>query len=128
VRAPARGTLLHGKADALPGTGLIKRGDTLRTRRVFMVVGNPDTLAVTTDIPEDELLRMRSGAAVVITPVALPDLKLTGSARVDFLPSSRTGKGKNLYRAVVSFEKTDRRLRPGMCCKVTFPRRKDGSQ
>ena len=38
---------------------------------------------------------------------------------MDFLPTARNEKGQNLYRAELSLQRADARLRPGMACRVT---------
>ncbi len=94
IRAPHRGLLLHGAAEAAPW-GKLKKGATLRNRQVFASVADPEKLKVTTTLDEKMAPKVRNGAPVEVTPVAYPDKKLMGRIRVDYLP----GKGGALRRS-----------------------------
>ena len=112
IRAPRRGILLHGAADKAPW-GRMKKGGTLRNRTVFATVADPKKFKVKTDIPEADILTLKSGTAVEVSPVAAADLKFMGRLEVDYLPA----KG-NVFPATIRLGKVGTRLRPGLTCTV----------
>jgi multidrug resistance efflux pump len=109
IRAPRRGLLLHGAAEAAPWGSTLKKDSTLRNRQVFASVVDPEKLKVTTSLDEKMAPKVRNGAPVEVTPVAYPDKKLMGRIRVDYLP----GKG-GVFEAEVELAGGDVAVRPGM--------------
>jgi len=120
VRAPRRGIVLHGKAEAAPGTGKLERGSTLEARKVFLTVAEPDRFNVVTRIDEADLARAKTGKAARVKIAALPELELAGSIRVAPLATGRDAKGNNVYETEIPLGETDPRLKPRMQCTVTI--------
>jgi HlyD family secretion protein len=120
VRAPRRGLVLHGDAEAAPGSATLERGRRASLYQTIMVVADPDRLRVVTEVPESSLFEAKSGTAAEVTLVAAPDFKTVGPLRVAYLPSKRVGNGGNVYRAEIEMNERDPRLRPGMRCKVSI--------
>jgi multidrug efflux pump subunit AcrA (membrane-fusion protein) len=112
LRAPRRGILLHGEADAAPW-GRLEKGDTLSNNRVFATVADPNKFQVKTSVHEKDILRLKSGTAAEVVPTAAPKLELVGRLQVEYLPI----KG-GLFKATVHLGQSDVRLRPGFACKV----------
>jgi multidrug efflux pump subunit AcrA (membrane-fusion protein) len=112
VRAPRRGILLHGEADAAPW-GRLEKDSTISNRKVFATVADPKKFRIKTTIPEKDILRLKSGTAAEVVPTAAPKVKLVGRLQVEYLP----GKG-GLFEAIVHLGKSDIRVRPGFACKV----------
>jgi len=112
VRAPRRGILLHGAPDDAPW-GRIEKGSQLKGKTVFASVADPKKMRVTTTIAEADILKIKTGTAVEVAPVAAEDLKMIGRLDVEYLPQ----KG-SIYKATVQFEQTDPRIRPGFACKA----------
>ncbi|MHC4729982.1 MAG: hypothetical protein ACYS6Z_05225, partial [Planctomycetota bacterium] len=112
IRAPRRGILLHGEADAAPWNRY-EKDSTLSNRKVFATVADPKKFRVKTTIAEKDILRLKSGTAAEIVPTAAADLKLVGRLQVEYLPM----KG-GLFKATVHLGKGDVRLRPGFACKI----------
>jgi len=112
IRAPRRGILLHGEADAAPWNRY-EKDSTLSNRKIFATVADPKKFRVKTTIAEKDILRLKTGVAAEIVPTAAPDLKLVGRLEVEFLPM----KG-GLFEATVHIGKGNIRVRPGFTCKV----------
>ena len=112
IRAPRRGILLHGEADAAPWSRY-EKDSTLTNRKVFATVADPKKFQVKTTIAEKDILRLKSGTAAEIAPTAAPKLKLIGRLQVEYLPR----KG-GVFKATVHIGKGDVRLRPGFACKI----------
>lgn len=112
VRAPRRGILLHGEADAAPW-GRLEKDSMLSNRKVFATVADPKKFKVKTTIPEQDILRLKSGTAAEVVPTAAPKVKLVGRLQVEYLPT----KG-GFFKAIVHLGKGDIRVRPGFACKV----------
>lgn len=119
VRASRAGLVLHGEPDAAPTNKTLAVGGRVGPGAVLMTIADPDRLEIRTEIPETHLFRATSGKAASAKLAAIPDRELTGSIRVDPLPTSREAD-KNLYRAVVAIAKPDPRHRPGLGCEVTI--------
>jgi len=113
VRAPRRGILLHGAADAAPWPGRLEKFATVRADTVFLTVADPKKFKVATDIVEADLFKLKSGTAAEVIPTADPDVKLMGRMEMDYLPA----KG-NVFPATVLLGQTDLHLRPGLTCTV----------
>jgi multidrug efflux pump subunit AcrA (membrane-fusion protein) len=120
VRAPRRGLVLHGDAEATPGSAELKRGGRAGLHKTIMVVADPDHLRVVTEVPESSLFAAPSGTAAEVSLVAAPDIKTMGPLRVAFLPTGRGKGGGNVYRAEIEMDQRDPRVRPGMRCKVSI--------
>jgi multidrug efflux pump subunit AcrA (membrane-fusion protein) len=112
IRAPRRGILLHGKADAAPW-GRLEKDSMISNRKVFATVADPKKFQVKTTITEKDILRLKSGTAAEVVPTAAPKLKLVGRLQVEYLPL----KG-GVFKATVHLGKGNVRLRPGFACKV----------
>jgi multidrug resistance efflux pump len=112
VRSPRRGILLHGTAEDAPW-GRLEKGGQLKNRTTFATVADPRKLKVATTIAEADVLKLKSGTAVEVTPVAAEDLKMVGRLEVEYLPQ----KG-NVYKATVLLGQADLRVRPGFSCKA----------
>jgi len=112
VRSPRRGILLHGAPDDAPW-GRIEKGSQLKSKAVFACVADPKKMKVATTIAEADVLKIKTGTAVEVAPVAAEDVKAIGRLDVEYLPQ----KG-NIYKALVQFEQTDPRIRPGFACKA----------
>jgi multidrug resistance efflux pump len=117
VRAPRGGMVLHGDAEAAPGSATVQRGDRVSQHKTIMLVADPDRLKAVTDVDEALIFEAKSGSAVEVTLAAAPEFKALGTLEVSYLPTGRRG-GENVYRAEVALESRDRRLRPGMQCRV----------
>jgi len=113
VRSPRRGILLHGAAEDAPW-GRLEKGSQLKNKGVFATVGDPKQLKVVTNIPEKDVLKIKTGAAVEVKPAAAEDAKLIGRIEVEYLPT----KG-NVFKATVQLDQADLRVRPGFACKAT---------
>jgi hypothetical protein len=112
VRSTRRGILLHGAAEDAPW-GRLEKGGQLKNRSVFATVADPRKLKVSTTIAEADVLKIKSGTAVEVTPVAADDVKMVGRLEVEYLPQ----KG-NVYKATVLLGQADLRVRPGFACKA----------
>jgi multidrug efflux pump subunit AcrA (membrane-fusion protein) len=108
----------HGDADAAPSSKHLTAGNRAAAGAVLMSIADPDRLEIRTEVPETHLYRATTGKAAVVELAAIPGQEITGSIRVELMPSGREGD-VNLYRAVVPIAKADPRHRPGMGCKVT---------
>ncbi|MDH3592989.1 MAG: HlyD family efflux transporter periplasmic adaptor subunit, partial [Planctomycetota bacterium] len=106
VRAPHAGILMLSSTTYEKGTKL-RGGTTLGT------VAGAKQYKVKTSVAEADILKVKSGTAVEITPTANPEMKLMGRLRVDFLPG-KTGS----FGAEVIIEKAEMRLRPGFTCTL----------
>lgn len=124
VRAPKDGIVLHGDPRAVPGSGKLEKGAVLPQRKTFLCITEPGRFEVLTDLLEDDVAKVKLGAAVEVLPTGRDDIKLLGTARVSDMPSGRDGEGRNLYEVRVALAKPDQRLRAGMRCKVLI--RQDG--
>jgi multidrug efflux pump subunit AcrA (membrane-fusion protein) len=120
VRAPRGGLVMHGDAEAAPGTAILKRGNRAGLFKTIMTVADPDRLKIVTSVPESSLPIAGKGQAVTVTVAAVADLELVGRLKVSYLPTARSGSGENLYRAEVELDRSDPRLRPGMQCTVSI--------
>ncbi|MHC4129407.1 MAG: HlyD family secretion protein [Planctomycetota bacterium] len=120
VRAPRPGLVLHGDAEAAPGSAELERGRRASLHKTIMVVADPDRLKVVTEVPEASLFEARSGTAAELTLVAVPDFKTMGPLKVAYLPTGRAGNDGNVYRAEIEIDAQEPRLRPGMVCKVSI--------
>lgn len=112
VRAPRRGILLHGAPDDAPW-GRIEKGSQLRNRSVFACVADPKKMKVSTTIAEADILKIKTGTAVEVAPLAAEDAKMTGRLDVEYLPQ----KG-SIYKATVQLGQAELRVRPGFACKA----------
>jgi multidrug efflux pump subunit AcrA (membrane-fusion protein) len=112
VRAPKRGILIHGAPEDAPW-GRIEKGSALKPKSVFACVADPKKMEVLTTIAEADILKIKTGTAAEVKPVAAEDAKMIGRIDVDYLP----GKG-NVYKATVQLDQTDMRVRPGFAGKV----------
>jgi multidrug efflux pump subunit AcrA (membrane-fusion protein) len=112
IRSPRRGIFLHGAPDDAPW-GRIEKGSTVRNRAAFACVGDPKKMKVTTTIAEVDILKIKTGTAVEVAPVAAEDAKMVGRLEVEYLPQ----KG-NIYKGTVQLGQTDLRVRPGFACKA----------
>jgi len=113
VHSPRRGILLHGAAEDAPW-GRLEKGSQLKNKAVFATVADPKQLQVVTNIPEADILKIKSGTAVEVKPDAAKDVKLLGRIEVEYLPS----KG-NVFKATVQLPEADLRIRPGFTCKAS---------
>jgi multidrug resistance efflux pump len=120
VRAPRTGLLLHGDAEAAPGSALLERGSRPGLFKTILTVADPDALLVIVNVPEPSLASARSGTAAKVTVPAAPRFETVGRLEVGMLPASRGGDSQNLYRATVALDAREPRLRPGMRCKVSL--------
>ncbi|MFI5402034.1 MAG: efflux RND transporter periplasmic adaptor subunit, partial [Planctomycetota bacterium] len=112
IRSPRRGIFLHGAPDDAPW-GRIEKGSAVRNRAAFACVGDPKKMKVTTTIAEADILKIKTGTAVEVAPVAAEDAKMVGRLEVEYLPQ----KG-NIYKGTVQLGQTDLRVRPGFACKA----------
>ncbi|HEX5138777.1 MAG TPA: hypothetical protein VFY93_17525 [Planctomycetota bacterium] len=112
VRAPKRGILIHGAPEDAPW-GRIEKGSTLKPKVVFACVADPKKMEVLTTIAEADVLKIKTGTAAEVRPVAAEDAKMIGRIDVEYLP----GKG-NVYKATVQLDQADMRVRPGFACKA----------
>ncbi len=112
VRSPRRGILLHGAPDDAPW-GRIEKGSAVKNRSVFACVGDPKKMKVSTTIAEADILKIKTGTAVEVAPVAAEDAKMIGRLEVEYLPQ----KG-SVYKATVQLGQADLRVRPGFSCKA----------
>jgi multidrug efflux pump subunit AcrA (membrane-fusion protein) len=112
VRSPRRGIFLHGAPDDAPW-GRLEKGSQLRNKSVFACVGDPKKVKVTTTIAEADILKIKTGTAVEVAPVAAEDAKMIGRLEVEYLPQ----KG-NIYKGTVQLGQADLRVRPGFACKA----------
>ncbi|MCZ6598856.1 MAG: hypothetical protein O7B99_14555 [Planctomycetota bacterium] len=119
VRAPRSGLAVHGDVEAAPGTGVLERGSRAGLFKTIMTVAKPDVLRIVTDVPEVSLFQAKTGSAVRATLAALPDLEMSGSIRVAYLPTGQKGE-ENVYRGEIEIQESDPRLRPGMKCKLAI--------
>ncbi len=120
VRAPRGGLVLHGEAGAAPGSALLERGGRAPLFKTIMTVAAPEALLVVAEVPEGSLSGAlgAGGEAVEVTVAAAPGYVAVGRLTVAALPTSRKGE-ENQYRAEVSLDRRDPRLKPGMRCTVT---------
>jgi multidrug efflux pump subunit AcrA (membrane-fusion protein) len=118
VRAPRGGLLIHGAADAAPWGTRLEKGSRIQSRQVFMTVADEKVLELKATISEGDILSVRNGLAVKFIPDADKKLKLLGRLSVAYLPSSRGKDGGNVYKARVSFDKGNQKLRPGFRGKI----------
>jgi multidrug efflux pump subunit AcrA (membrane-fusion protein) len=112
VRSPGRGLLIHGAPEDAPW-GRIEKGSQLKAKSVFACVADPKKMKVATTIAEADVLKIKTGTAVEVTPVAAEDARMIGRIDVEYLPQ----KG-NVYKATVQLDQTDMRVRPGFACKA----------
>jgi multidrug efflux pump subunit AcrA (membrane-fusion protein) len=112
VRSPKRGLLIHGAPEDAPW-GRIEKGSQLKPKVVFACVADPKKMKAATTIAEADILKIKTGTAVEVTPVAAEDAKMIGRIDVEYLPQ----KG-NVYKATVQLDQTDMRVRPGFACKA----------
>jgi len=112
VRSPRRGILLHGAPEDAPW-GRIEKGSQLKAKSVFACVADPKQMKVMTTIAEADILKIKTGTAVEVVPVAAENAKMIGRIDVEYLPQ----KG-GIFKATVQLPQADMRVRPGFACKA----------
>ncbi len=117
VRAPQGGILLHGAADDVPLSSEHKVGQTVRVRSTLFSVAGDKSYRAALELTESDLLKIKAGTAVQVTPTLLPDRTMVGRLEIEYLPK-RGGK----FEASVRLAKNEMRLRPGLTanCEIVL--------
>jgi HlyD family secretion protein len=120
IHAPRAGVLLHGKEkDYRPGRtpARFERGSALAARTDVFLVADPDTVAVTLDVPESMLKEAGEGASVVVQSVAMPGENGAGKLHVEAYPAAKPGE-ENGYDGTVTLDHPMPGVLFGMRAKV----------
>jgi len=122
IRAGRNGVLLHGSPDDYrPGRTAPrhKRGSRGSARTTLFTVTDPDRSAVALDVPESKIGSIRTGKAAKVSVVALPDMAVMGTMRVDRFPAPRSAGGsENSHDAEVVIEGPIQGVVAGMRAEV----------
>ena len=96
-------------------------GETVNPGQVVVTFANKDTWYVETkDLTELDVVNIRVGQKVTVTPDALPNIQLNGV--VESIGNVYTEKNYDvLYTVRIQLEKPDPALRWGMTVNITFP-------
>jgi len=96
-------------------------GETVNPGQVVVTFANKDTWYVETkDLTELDVVNIRVGQKVTVTPDALPNIQLNGV--VESIGNVYTEKNYDvLYTVRIRLEKPDPALRWGMTVNITFP-------
>lgn len=96
-------------------------GETVNPGQVLVTFANKDTWYVETkDLTELDVVNIRVGQKVTVTPDALPNIQLDGV--VESIGNVYTEKNYDvLYTVRIRLEKPDPALRWGMTVNITFP-------
>ena len=108
-----------------PFDGVVVKIDAFAGERVLpnqavIILADLDTLYVeTSDLTENEVVKLREGQSVLLAPDALPELQLNG--RVESISQIYGERaGDIVYRVRISLDESDPRLRWGMTVEVEF--------
>lgn len=121
VRAPCDGLVVYMPVQVGTDFRTVRIGDTVHMNQPFMAI--PDMRALVADfrIPESDLGRVAVGAHAEVTPIAFPDLVLTGRVdAVGAMAQSHPGSSEEArsFHVVVAIPQGDARLRSGLTVSV----------
>jgi multidrug efflux pump subunit AcrA (membrane-fusion protein) len=123
VLSPAAGVVVHRALFVNNEFRVARVGDTLYKNQVFMAIPDLQEMIAECQVPEAEIGRAQPGAEALLTPVALPDVRLKGrvervGATAQSLPS-RPGWQK-YFTVLIALEDRHPNLRPEMSvyCQV----------
>ena len=96
VRAPRAGVVLHGGLrDYLPGQQRPdhRRGSHGSTRTALFCVTDPDALSVALAVSESQLVKVRQGMSVNVTPLVADDRTVVGTLELARYPTAGSAHG-----------------------------------
>lgn len=118
LRAGRSGLLLHGsEKDYFPGSvpPRYKRGSRLPMHSTLFLIAEPDRVNLAIDIPESDIQKYKTGAAVHVEAVCSSTIKSIGTLDVARYPQAKSAAApENKYRAVIEFDKSLSCVVPGM--------------
>ena len=121
VRAPIDGTVVYKPVNIGTEYRTVRVGDSVYENQPFMMIPDMSNLVAQCNVPETEFSKVQSGSAVVIVPVAYPDMKIKGAIETVTSMAQSIAWAPNwqkYFRAVVAVQGDDPRLRPGMSVHV----------
>lgn len=121
VCAPCEGMVVYMPVQVGTEYRTVRVGDTVHMNQPFLAI--PDMRALVADfrIPESDLGRVAVGACAGVSPVAFPDLVLTGRVdAVGAMAQSQPGAADagRSFHVVVAIPEGDPRLRAGMTVRI----------
>ncbi len=123
IKAPADGMVVYRPVHAGGEFRTVRVGDTLYRSQPFMALPDMNDPVVQCDVPESELSRVNAGSAVMVVPLAYPDLRLGGAVEsVGTMAQSLTGRpgSQRYFHVVIGLGEADARLRDGMSVRVSI--------
>lgn len=116
IHAPNAGIVFHGEADAEePKT--YKAKDSCKPYTTLLTIVKAGEVKAKCMIDEKDIFKLRANMPVNVKPAALPDAELPGFLQPLELLPEKQGK----WKAVTKLDDTDRRLIPGMNCRIEIP-------
>ncbi len=121
--APADGIVVYGDPDNRRWTTPdIRVGMDIRRNEVLMTIPDMSKLVVDLDLPEQYRTRVKTGAKAVITPDAMPDIKIEGIlSSIATIPVNLVfwdSTSPKIYRSTIDFETDNQKIVSGTSVKV----------
>ena len=120
VTAPADGVVWYGQFEGGSWQGVeegiknLRVGEKVQANQALLTV-IPSALCVKTAVAEDRLTDLPPGTEAKITPVAFPEVALTGKSAAPVLVGSRKG---DAFDTRFDFAESDKRIVPGLKAKI----------
>jgi multidrug resistance efflux pump len=117
VHAPLDGSVVYRPLYVGTEYRVVRVGDAVHQNQPFMAIADMSALDVHCYIPEAELSGIQVGKEVVVTPLAYPDLRLTGKIRsvaATAQPLAWRPMWQKYFHVIASLDQPDPRLRTGM--------------
>lgn len=117
VRAPSDGAVVYLPLHVAGEFRTVRVGDAVFKNQPFLALHDMRELVVHIEVPESELSSLDVGREAVVTPLAYPDLPLTGEV-LSIGSVARTLPGepswKKFFHVTLKLHEADARLRSGM--------------
>ncbi|MFH0880085.1 MAG: efflux RND transporter periplasmic adaptor subunit, partial [Lentisphaerota bacterium] len=121
VRAPADGMVIYMPTHISGEYRTVRVGDSVYKNQPFMAIPDMSNLVVHCYVPESDMSRVAAGHRVVITPVAYPDLVMTGAVEsVGSMAQTLMEKPnwQKYFHVITDLKSADERMRSGMSVSV----------